>query len=136
MTSESERENAQRFRWLLGSLVASGLTLTAGAAALRGSAAGSSVAVGVAVAALNFVALRYLIRALTASAAGTGKSGGILSVLMSMKLMILLAGVWLLLSRHLVTAGALVVGYCALPIGVAIGTLLCDIVARPPEIRP
>lgn len=120
------RENARRFRWLLGSILASGLALTVGAAALRGSNAGASAAVGMAVAALNFVALRYIIRALTAAAAGTGQSGGIVTVLLSMKLAILLAGVWLLLSRHLVSAGPLAIGYCALPIGVAIGTLLCD----------
>ncbi len=133
--NQDEHENARRFRWLLGSLVASGLALTVGAAAWRGQATGSSVAVGVALAAINFVTLRYLIRIVTAAAA-TGQSRGFASVLLGLKLPILLAAVWTLLSRHLVTAGALALGYCALPIGVAIGTLLCDKVARPPEVRP
>ncbi len=127
MTSQSEpRENDRRFRWLLGSLLGSGLVLTMGVAVVRGSQAGASAAFGAGVAALNLVALRYLIRALTAAAAGTGKSGGLVSFLLSMKLVILLALVWLLLSRHVVSAGPLAIGYCALPIGVAIGTLLCD----------
>jgi len=122
----ADESDARRFRWLLGSILASGLALTAGAAALRGSRAGSSAAVGVAIAALNFVALRFIIRALTAAAAGTGRHGGIASVLLGMKLLILLAGVWLLLSRGVVSAAPLAIGYVALPIGVAIGTLLCD----------
>jgi hypothetical protein len=129
----ADESDSRRFRWLLGSILASGLALTAGASALRGSRAGSSVAVGVAVAALNFVALRFIVRALTAAAAGTGKSGGIVTVLLSMKLAILLAAVWLLLSRHMVSAGPLALGYVALPIGVAIGTLLCDKAHAPPE---
>ncbi len=123
MAGESD---VQRFRWLLGSILASGLALTAGAAAMGGSRAGSSAAIGVAIAALNFVALRFIIRALTAAAAGTGRHGGIAGVLLGMKLAILLAGVWLLLSRGVVSAGPLALGYVALPIGVAIGTFLCD----------
>lgn len=122
----ADESDSRRFGWLLGSILASGFALTAAAVALGGSRAGSSAAVGVAVAALNFVALRYIVRALTEAAAGTGKSGGIVTVLLSMKLAILLTGVWLLLSRHVVSAAPLAVGYVALPIGVAIGTLLCD----------
>jgi hypothetical protein len=121
-----ERDNARRFRWLLGGTVAAAIALTAGAIALRGAHAASSVAVGGALAAANLVAFRSVLATLTAAVAGTGRAGGVVSVLLGMKLLILLAGVWVLLSWHVVTPAGLALGYVALPIGVAIGTLLCD----------
>jgi hypothetical protein len=62
---------------------------------------------------------------LVASAAGARSSSG-LGFFLAPKLLALFGIVWLLLARHVVSAGPLALGYAALPIGVAIGALVCE----------
>jgi hypothetical protein len=110
---------------IFASVVASGALLTGGAFALAGAHAGSSAAAGAIIAAANLWALRGIIRVLVASAAGARSSSGI-GFFLAPKLLALFGLVWLLLSRHVVSAGPLALGYAALPIGVAIGALVCE----------
>ena len=105
----------------------SGAALAAGAFALRSTAA-PSVAMGAALAVVNLWALRGVVRILAAAAAGARTPPGFVIVL-SLKMLALFGFVWLLLSRGVATAGGLAVGYASLPIGVAIGALLCE---KPP----
>lgn len=110
---------------IFASVVGSGAALTAGVFALGGVPAGIGAAAGAVIAVANLWALRGIVRVLVASAAGTRSSGG-LGFFLGPKLLALLGVVWLLLSRHVVSAGPLALGYAALPIGVAIGALVCE----------
>jgi hypothetical protein len=110
---------------LFASVAASGVALTAGTWAVAGAHSASSTAAGAAIALANLWALRGILNVLVASAAGA-RSGGGLGFFLGPKLIALLGIVWLLLSRHVVSAGPLAVGYASLPIGVAIGALVCE----------
>jgi hypothetical protein len=101
-----------------------GAGLAAGAFVLRARAA-PSVAIGAALAVANLWALRGTVRVLTTAAAG-GRAPPGFAIYLSLKLLGLFGLVWLLLLRHAATAGGLAVGYAALPLGVAIGALLCE----------
>jgi hypothetical protein len=106
------------------STFALGAAFSAVAFATAGLKPGSSVLAGTAIALVNLWALRSIIAVLVHAAATSGDRAG-LGFFVVPKVIALLAGVWLLLSRHWVSAGPLALGYAALPIGVAIGTLVC-----------
>jgi hypothetical protein len=72
---------------------------------------------------LNLWALRGIVSVLVQASAG-GAAGG-LGFFVVPKLIALFGLVWLLLARGIVSAGPLALGYAALPIGVAIGALVC-----------
>ncbi len=110
---------------IFASIVVSGALLTGGAFAVAGRPAGGSAAAGAVIAVANLWALRGIVRVLVANAAGVRSSMG-LSFFLGPKLVALFGIVWLLLSRHVVSAGPLALGYAALPIGVAIGALVCE----------
>ena len=110
---------------IFASVVASGAVLTGGAFVIAGVPAGSSTGAGALIAAANLWALRGIVRVLVASAAGARAPSG-LGFFLGPKLLALFGVVWLLLSRHVVSAGPLALGYAALPIGVAIGALVCE----------
>jgi hypothetical protein len=107
------------------SVIASGALLASGAFVFGGVSAGSSTAAGAGIAVANLWALRRIVRVLVASAAGT-RSGSGMGFFLVPKLIALFGVVWLLLARHVVSAGPLALGYAALPIGVAIGALVCE----------
>ena len=106
------------------SVAAVGAALTLGTLAMKPSAA-HSVAVAVAIALANLWALKGIVAVLVRAAAG-GRAPPGFAVVLVLKLLALFAIVWLLLSRGVVSAGGFAIGYCALPIGVAIGALVCD----------
>ena len=110
---------------IFAAVIASGAAMTGGAAAFAGAASAGSVAAGAVIAVANLWALRGIVRVLVASAAGSRSSSG-LGFFLGPKLLALFGVVWLLLSRHVVSAGPLALGYAALPIGVAIGALVCE----------
>jgi len=111
-------------RGLFASIALCGAVLCVVVLAVGGTRAGISTGVGAAIALLNLWALRSILAILVSAAAGTRSSAGYGFFLVP-KLIALLGIVWLLLVRHLVSAGPLAIGYGALPIGVAIGALVC-----------
>lgn len=108
---------------IFASIIASGAVLTGVVAAFHGGA--GSTAAGALIAVANLWALRGIVRVIVANAAGARSSSG-LGFFLGPKLVALLGIVWLLLARHVVSAGPLAIGYAALPIGVAIGALVCE----------
>ena len=110
---------------LFASVAASGIALTAGTWAVAGSHAATSTGAGAAIALANLWALRGIVNVLVASAAGARSSSG-MGFFLVPKLIALFGIVWLLLARHVVSAGPLALGYASLPIGVAIGALVCE----------
>ena len=111
-------------RVIFAAIVASGVALSLGALALSGARPASSVAAGACIAVVNLWALRTIVRALVEDAAGTRASARS-GFLLVPKMLGLVAVVAFLLARNLVSLGPFVVGYSALPIGVAIGALVC-----------
>ena len=110
---------------IFASVVASGVVLVGGTFAVAGVWTAGSTAAGAVIAAANLWALRGIVRVLVASAAGARSSSG-MGFFLVPKLIALFGVVWLLLARHVVSAGPLALGYAALPIGVAIGALVCE----------
>jgi hypothetical protein len=106
------------------SVAASGVLLYVIVLVIAGGRAGASVGAGTGIALVNLWALRGIVGVLASAAAGTRSSAG-LGFLVAPKLVALFGLVWLLLARHVVSAGPLAIGYAALPIGVAIGALVC-----------
>jgi hypothetical protein len=105
------------------SVAVSGGLLYVGVLAVSGVYA-TSVAIGAGIALVNLWALRGIVVVLLSAAAG-GRSSGALGFFLVPKQLALFGIVWLLLMRHLVSAGPLALGYAALPIGVAIAALVC-----------
>jgi hypothetical protein len=101
-----------------------GVLLSAAALVAAGSHAAMSVAAGAGIALLNLWALRGILGVLIQAAASDGR-GSALGFFLVPKVMALFGLVWLLLTRRVVSAGPLAVGYAALPLGVAIGALVC-----------
>ena len=102
-----------------------GAAVAAATFALSGTRTGASVAVGAGIAVANLWALRGTVRVLAGAAAGGRVPPGY-AVLLSFKLLGLFGLLLLLLSRGVVSGGGFAIGYSALPIGVAIGALLCE----------
>jgi hypothetical protein len=99
--------------------LAAGLTLP-----IAGARPAISAAAGGAIALLNLWAWKGVVSVLAQAAAGGARAG--LGFFIVPKTLGLFGLVWLLLARHVVSAGPLAIGYAALPIGVAIGALVCD----------
>ncbi len=112
-------------RATFASVAAVGAVTSAAAFFISGARASTSIAIGASVALLNLWALRGIVRTLVAVASQTEKGGG-LGFFLGPKLIALLALVWILLSRHAVDAAPFALGFAALPIGVAIGALVCE----------
>ena len=114
---------------LFASVAASGVALSVGAWFASGPRAASSVAAGAAIAIANLWALRGIVNVLVASAAGARPNTGgstALGFFLVPKLVALFGIVLLLVARNVVSAGPLALGYASLPIGVAIGALVCE----------
>ncbi|HEY1696849.1 MAG TPA: ATP synthase subunit I [Polyangiaceae bacterium] len=117
------------------SIVAVALTGAAfalGAVVVAGPATALSVAIGAAVATANLWALARIIAALLPRTEGGAKAQsragwGIVAIL---KVLGLVAVVWLLMRHGIVSPIPMVVGFAALPIGIAIGSLVSDRSAR------
>lgn len=81
-----------------------------------------SVGTGAAIAASNLYVLSRIVAATIRGGAGAGAWG----VIALMKMLALIGGIWLLMTRGLVDPIGLVVGYGSLPIGIAIGSIVSD----------
>jgi len=89
-----------------------------------------SIAVGAAVAVANLYGLARILGALVGGRATGQTASGIWGVLALAKVFLLFGGVWLLMTANLVDPLPLVVGWGALPIGIALGSILSDHPAR------
>jgi len=103
-----------------------GAMLAIGAGAGWGLHAGVSVAVGSLIAVANLYGLARIVGALVGARVEGDASSGMWGLLAVFKVVGLFGGVWLLLASHLVLPVALVVGWGALPIGIALGTFFDD----------
>jgi hypothetical protein len=115
-------------RAIFASVAAVGTASCAIALGVSGPHAATSIAAGAAIALLDLWSLRGIVRVIVSAASQSGdeKKSAALGVFLGPKLIALLALVWILLSRHLVSAGPFAIGFAALPIGVAIGALVCE----------
>jgi hypothetical protein len=104
-----------------------GALFTVGGASIGGGRAGLSVATGASVALSNLYVLARIVRAVavpeTTAPTNVAFAWGVIALA---KVMVLVGGLWLLMTCHLVDPIPLVVGYGALPIGIAIGAVLSD----------
>jgi len=117
-----------RLRTSLVAVAASGAALTAGSLVLFGARAGLSSGMGVIVAVGNLWALARIVTALLPDDAegARAQSRGAWTLLASIKVLGLLAMVGLLMRSAVVSPLALLVGFGALPMGIAIGSLVSD----------
>jgi hypothetical protein len=112
-----------------------GAGLSVAALLFFGPATAFSVAVGAGIAAANLWALARIIAALLPSdeqgARAQSKAGwGLVAVL---KMLGLVAGVWLLMRHGVVSPLPMLVGFGSLPIGIALGSLVSDRSAPPDD---
>jgi len=105
---------------LVGTAVC-GAALALGASLLMGPKAGLSTAVGAAVAEVNLWALAQIVSALLRD----GRAGA-WAYIAPLKMFALLAVVGLMMRYTTVAPLFMVAGFCALPMGIAIGSLLSD----------
>ena len=131
MTTGEHRERTPgaldpRMRTALVSVAAFGARFAIGAGCGWGGRAALSVAAGVLIAVLNLYGLARILGALVGGRAGEEEDAGLWGVLAVVKVCALFGGVWLLMSSHLVDPLPLVVGWGALPVGIAIASLVSD----------
>jgi hypothetical protein len=129
-------------RMSLACVGVTGAVLTAGALVLLGAATAFSVGVGAALALGNLWALARIVvellppppregpRQTTETAEGPRQTAnpalGGWAVLGALKMIGLMAVVWLLLRHGVVSALPMIVGFGALPLGIAIGSVVSD----------
>jgi hypothetical protein len=120
----------ERLRATLVTVALCGVVLSVGGLVSRGSFAALSVGIGAAIAAINLWALARIVTALlpdgTKIAAHVPGSAATWSLLATLKMCGLFLVVWLLLRYALVSPLPMLVGFGALPIGIAIGALVSD----------
>jgi hypothetical protein len=119
-----------RARTALVGVAAFGAMLAAGAWAVFGGRMALSVAVGAAIAALNLYGLARILGGIVVARTEGDPGSGMWGIFAIVKVFALFGGVWLLMSAHLVDPLALVVGWGALPIGIAAGSLNSDASSR------
>jgi hypothetical protein len=127
------RQLEPRMRTVLAGVAASGAVLTLGALAFAGVGVALSVSVGAGLALGNLWALARIVVALLPGESSAGGSGPSVApntaswaLLGVLKMVGLMAVVWLLMRYGLVSPLPMVVGFGALPIGIAIGSLVSD----------
>jgi hypothetical protein len=115
------------FRRVFVVVAVAGLLLGGGAYALRGERIALSALVGTLLGLSNLYILARIV-AVIAVPHEDAKSNGASTwgIIALGKLMALTGIMWLLMTRHLVDPIGLVVGYGALPIGIAIGGVVSD----------
>jgi hypothetical protein len=120
-----------RMRIAIGAVALTGVVVSAVGAAVFGARAGGSVAAGAAIATGNLWVLARVVAALlpdenAPSAARAGERKGAWTVLALVKTVGLLMAAWLVLSYRVAAPLPMLVGFGALPIGIAIGALVSD----------
>jgi hypothetical protein len=123
----------RRLRAAMITVVVAACAFTGVAAYAWSLRAALSVAVGGAIAVSNLWVLARIVASLMPAEgediATNAKSAW--TVMALLKLTVLFGGVWFLMTKHLVDPIPLVVGFGALPIGIAIGSIVSD---RNPKI--
>lgn len=99
-----------------------GALMAATAAFTWGARMAASVGTGSVIATSNLYVLSRIVGAMVKG----GSGGGAWGVIALVKMLVLFGGIWLLMTHGLVDPIGLVVGYGALPIGIAIGSLVSD----------
>ncbi len=107
-----------------------GALLTLAEAFASSGRAGLSAAMGSVTAISNLYVLSRIVRTVAVPTADPSNAGFAWGVLALGKIMVLFGGLWFLMTHHLVDPIPLVVGYGALPIGIAIGAVVSDKTAR------
>jgi len=115
-------------RTAVAAVAVTAATFTVCALAFAGGGAAVSVACGGALAAGNLWALARVVAALLPDSRRTAEaqSRGAWSVLAAVKMVGLIAVAWLLMRRGIAAPLPMVIGFGALPIGIAIGSLVSD----------
>lgn len=123
-----------RLRAALITVVVSASLFTGVAAFAWSLRAAASVAVGGAIATANLYVLARIVASLMpgedgreASVSGGTRAWGVLALF---KMIALFGGVWMLMSHRLVDPMPMLVGFGALPIGIAIGSIVSDRTAK------
>jgi hypothetical protein len=111
-----------RMRTALAAVGCFGLVFTMAAAVVSDGRAALSVAIGAAVAAANLFVLAQIVSRVI----GQSGSAGVWGVFAVAKMLVFFLGMWLLMTKGLVSPIPLLVGYGSLPIGIAIGSLVSD----------
>lgn len=124
-----------RTRTAIVGVAAIGAMFAIGASTGWGLRAGVSVAIGALIAVANLYGLARIVGALLGTRAEGDPSSGMWGLFAVLKVIGLFGGIWLLLSSHFVQPIGLVVGWGALPIGIALGTFVSDKTERPPSAR-
>ncbi|HEX3344545.1 MAG TPA: ATP synthase subunit I [Polyangiaceae bacterium] len=123
-------------RRCLAGVALTGAAMAAGALAVAGASSAFSVAVGGAVATANLWVLARIVHALLPRSApgarAQSRAGWVLVA--AVKMVVLVGGVWLLMRHGVVEPVSMMVGFGALPIGIAIGSLVSD--RNAPEAAP
>jgi hypothetical protein len=114
--------------WVLGTVAVAGVLLSLGTLLGYDARFAVGVAIGAALAVANLAVLAWVVRAILRG----GRQRRIGALVGISKLLALFGGIWLLWSHEPVSPLALIVGYCALPIGIAVGGML----APRPDERP
>jgi ATP synthase I chain len=115
-------------RRILGAVAVAGAGLAACALVVSGPWSAFSVAAGAAIATANLWVLARIVRALlpTDAEGARAQSRAGWALVAMLKMVGLFGVVWLLIRHGLVSPMSLVVGLGALPIGIAIGSLVSD----------
>ena len=113
-------------RTALVGVAAFGAIFAVGAGAGWGLRAATSVIVGALVALANLYGLARILGALVGTRAEGSSDSGLWGLLAFFKVLALFGGVWLLLSSRFVDGIPLVVGWGALPMGIAVSALVSD----------
>jgi hypothetical protein len=128
-------ETDPRLRTAIATVAVAGGALSAAALVFFGPAPALSVAVGAGIAAGNLWALARIVVALLPAEvrAAQKQSRAGWALVAMLKMLGLVAAVWLLMRHGVVSPLPMLVGFGALPIGIAIGSLVSDRGARPQE---
>jgi hypothetical protein len=120
-------------RTALTSVAVAGAGLAAAAAALFGPREGLSVAAGASLAAANLWALARVVSSLLPDEGqgAAAQNRGAWGLVAGLKTAGLLVAAWLLLRYRVAAPLPMLVGFCSLPIGIAIGSLMSDRRAEP-----
>lgn len=127
-TTSAPNGTDPRMRAAIVAVAVVGACFTAFAAFAFSLGTAFSVGVGATIATLNLWILARIMRALMPAEGenaqpGANKGWALAALL---KMLGLFAGVWILMSRHLVEPLPLLCGFGALPIGIAIGSMVSD----------
>jgi hypothetical protein len=112
--------DAELRRFILAVAI-TGAVLALAMLGISGVHAGFSTAMGAGVACANLYVMGRAVAAMLGPSGGRGWK-----LVGALKMLALFAGVWLLLTKGVVDPIPLVVGLCALPLGLAIGSILAN----------